>query len=398
MSRQMGCCGGPRVSIPGLVAAADLYPATTPYGRRARARLVYTLAAGRAAKIGNQVAYQRAMAGLRGLGDEGGSTLTTHGTIVDPAVAAAQAEPISATLRSIINQAAPGSAATFRQASAYIEIVLGLVNVGTAIGGAAGGDANAIRTINMIVSWVRTLISGSAPTIPTLDAAAVQGLVGFCRFKDMIVGITDGAFSAGRAAALAASNQGGADALETLRVWISGILDGICRIPQIREALAAQTAAVTAADIAARDAACRASSPMSRYDAAAAKCVCVAGYRDRGSAAEGCYPIETAPAGGAAGPIMLSPEQRRAIIGGRVPSLTPQQQLLLRPILVTMTPGTLDPATLCAPGETANPCSGVCDGGVYAGMTCVNGVPTKSGGGFLVPAAVGAAALFFLLK
>src|SRR5512146_2347683 len=66
----IGCCGRP-VSLAGLLAEADFYPAQSPQGRVARAKLAYTIAAGRAAQRGNRPAYDRAMKSLNGLGNLG---------------------------------------------------------------------------------------------------------------------------------------------------------------------------------------------------------------------------------------------------------------------------------------------------------------------------------------
>lgn len=406
----IGCCGR-QVSLQGLVAQADAYPARSPRGQRARARLAYTIVAGKAAQAGNREVYQRAMAGLRGLGAEGDG-ISTHGTVADPTVAAAAAPAITATLTSIFAQAAPSASASFRQLQSWTGVLMALARIGTSIAGAfPTADRNAINVANHILSWIGTLINGTAPTIPPLDAAAVQGLVGFCQFKEIVrtaigvpLGLAAGIITADAAANSRAPDAGALAALDSIRVWTDAIVNGICNIPQI-------AAAAGAVEADRQNTICMTTTPNSVWDPAynGGGCVCAPGFvaraRAPGVPGADCVPIPPPAPPGGGGPIQLTAEQRAALFAAqRGRTLTPRQQQLLvnRADLFTSTAGTLDPVTRCAPGESGNPCNGgICDGptGFYsAGMTCVNGVPTKASSGAILPLAVGAAALFFLLK
>lgn len=374
---RLGCCGSSRpLPLAALIARADAYPASSPKGRAARARLAYTIAAHKASQAGNGYALERALAGLRGVDLADGPTLTTHGTVdaqaaTDAAVAAAP--QIRATLSSLVSTfGSSGASAALTQASAYISIVLGFVNVGTGIGAAAGGDANAIRVVNMIVSWIRTLLTGSTPTIPDLDANTIRGLIAFCQFKDLVNGMIGSAIGAGSAYAGQQRDANAVTALATIGAWLTGIVDGICNISQVRTAMAAQSEAARAAALCAR-------TPNSRINPTSGLCECAPGFTPGGTPdASGSYQCVPGGSPSSSGPIMLTAAQRRALTA-RPGTLTPAQQSLVNAIPVTLIPGTLDPVTLCAPGETPNPCSGICDGGNYRSLTrCVNGVPTKA--------------------
>jgi hypothetical protein len=404
MARTIGCCGSPRVvpasSLEGLVAQADAYPKSSTRGRQARMRLAYSVVAAKAAQSGNHAAYARAMGALRGLGDGSSATLSTHGTIAEPETAAAEAPAIRATLTSLINTVTGGSAqvsATWRQIQGIGGILTGLAQIATGIASAVpGSDPNAVAAANMVISWVRSLLTGTAPTVPTLDARTVQGLVSFCRFRSAINGIVLASTGAIITALTAPAATGGTvdtnavTAVTTIGTWITGIVDGICNIPQV-------VAAAAALEGPAR---CAAIGPNVVFNATTGLCECAMGFSPQNCTPTGGCQCLPRPATAPAGPITLTPAQRAAIVASRTGrALTPAQQALLRVIPVVLVPGTLDPATLCAPGEAANPCTGMCDDrGPYAGTTCVDGVPTKSGGGAIIPLAVGAAALLFLMK
>jgi len=408
------CCGSsPRVSLQGLVAQADAHPANSPQGRHARAKLAYTIVAAKAAQAGNRPMFHRAMGSLRGLGD--GPTLSTHGTVATPEGAAEAAPAIRATLESLIAQGGdPAARAIFTQLQTVGGVLAGLASLGTEIASrVSGSDPRAIAAANMVISWVRTLLSGSAPTIPTLSANEVQSLVAFCRVApDVQIGVTS-VFSAASIATAAAGNSGATNALLSLQAWIEAILTGICNIPQIRTA----TTAVSAA------ASCAALGPHWTTDAENS-CVCEPGYRRESTSNVppygACVPV-TAPPSGDGTVFTLTLAQRRGLVAARsgvpVASLIPVScrnydprtgaappagcadaaRLLtlirVNPSLVTTTAGTLDPVTLCAPGETPNPATGVCDGGSYGPPPA----PPSSGGG-VVPLAVGAAALWWFFK
>ncbi len=239
----MGCCGyGPRrVSIAGLLADADFHPANTPQGRRARARLAYSVAAAQAARTNNPSAYRRALSGLANLGDEITSTDSS-----------AAAQGINGALQRL------GTNASFRnslsQASAYIGLALNAASLGTGIAATAcnGCDRTGIDVVNNVISWIRALMNGSVPSVSGLTPEQLNGFVDFCAVKDQIKGAAQIAFTAASAAANAAAAGGtagaaqAATALDTIQSFIGSFLDSICQIPQVQTAIANRAAAAAA--------------------------------------------------------------------------------------------------------------------------------------------------------
>lgn len=234
----VGCCGRP-VSLAGLLAEADFYPALSPQGRAVRARLAYTIAAGKAAQAGNRPAYERALSGLRGLGRFQSS---------DPAFAAASSG-VTAAVRT-----AASSPTTLPQAltsaSGYVNLVAGLASLATSIAQSAGGDQNAIDAVNTTVSWIRSLLTGSTPTIPTMSPDLLNGFVDFCRIKPTMTAILypiiDAVVVGLRAGAIRDPGMGqAADALDFIKGRITTLLDGICNVPQIQAAMTAAPAPTT---------------------------------------------------------------------------------------------------------------------------------------------------------
>ena len=240
----MGCCGyGPRrVSIAGLLADADFHPANTPQGRRARARLAYSVAAAQAARTNNPSAYRRALSGLANLGDEITSTDSS-----------AAAQGINGALQRL------GTNASFRnslsQASAYIGLALNAASLGTGIAATAcnGCDRTGIDVVNNVISWIRALMNGSVPSVSGLTPEQLNGFVDFCAVKDQIKGAVQIAFTAASAAANAAAAGGtagaaqAATALDTIQSFVGSFLDSICQIPQVQTAIANRAAAAAAA-------------------------------------------------------------------------------------------------------------------------------------------------------
>jgi len=247
----IGCCGNRPVSLAGLLADADFYPAQSPQGRTARAKLAYGIVAGRAAQMGNMPAYRRAMAGLNGLGDAAS----------DAAAGAAATQQITQLMQSTTGGSARVSAVA-GQVRTWVNLITGLANLGTAIGSAAGGDANAIRVANMVIGWVRSIGNGTIPPIPTLNANDLAGLVNYC---NNIRPVIDGGLQAGfgiATAAIQSTNHGSGDAnamnaLNTLQTWLiggpsggGGLLNALCTIPQVQAAAAAIAADQAAAQAA----------------------------------------------------------------------------------------------------------------------------------------------------
>jgi hypothetical protein len=226
----VGCCGRP-VSIAGLAELADMYPPTSPQGRRARARLAYTIVAAKAARAGDRRMYARAMHGLSGLGDLDLPTLLTQA-----GVSPAQFDSALATARP------------------YMNALLALASAGDAIAAQIpGADQTVVNVINMVIGWIRGILN-STPTNPfhftlsgvTLDPNTLHGFTQFCVWRGTITTAINVAMST---AMLAASSDANAQqALTLIGSVLTGIVDGICNVPQIAAATANVQAAGTCAD------------------------------------------------------------------------------------------------------------------------------------------------------
>lgn len=303
----IGCCGygGPRrFSLSGFLAEADAYPPSSPQGQAARARLAYGIAAGKAAQAGNRPAYERAMRGLAGLGT-GSPTPGFHG---DASAARAQ-------ITAAVSAAAPSPvslSATLTGISGYVDLVASLATLGTSIAQSSGGDQNTIDAINTVVSWLRSILTGAVPTVPTLSDSMLNGFVDFCRIKTQMTNVLypllDGVILTLRGVAVRdAGAREAADALTLIKSRVVTLLDGICRAPQIAAAMAAsmsQTCAdgsvIPSSSTCATDAQCRASDPNTI--AHGAGCACANGLLDPARPYMGCRPVAGTPGPTAAVP------------------------------------------------------------------------------------------------
>lgn len=284
---KLGCCGQSRVSLRGMISEADTYPANTARGRVARQKLAYAVAAGRAAQIGNKVAYSRAMNGLGSLGGlgtftAGSAAFSTAAARVTAAAHAATATPTPVPAASL------GS-----QLSTYTSLVAGLINIGTSIARTAGGDPNVTAAIDMVVGWLRAILTGSSTvTIPTLTPDLLNGLADFCAHKDQIqnpidLGLTAIA-SVVRGVGIASRDTGAqaaADAIDLVRGRAVGLLNSLC------------TAVVAAGGVAPVDCS---SIAHAVYDAAQGGCVCGPNFMASPTVADTCIPapVVFVPTGG----------------------------------------------------------------------------------------------------
>ena len=170
----LGCCGRP-VSIAGLAELADMYPPRSPQGRRARARLAYTIVAAKAAQAGNRQAYERAMHGLRGLRD----VPTT---------------PVSATSignlqQTLVALGAPGGRVqSLINTVGDVRAILGLV--GTLIDAIASATND--QGIEQGALWFNWFLQGMQGVPPTMDAGVFNTFADFCQGTDWI-GVISGA-------------------------------------------------------------------------------------------------------------------------------------------------------------------------------------------------------------
>jgi len=279
----IGCCGR-RTSLAGLLAEADFHPASSPQGRAARAKLAYTIAAGKAAQVGNRPAYDRAM---RSLGELGGLGLFTSS---DPVVTQRSATAVTAAVRAASSTSV---SATLTQIGPWADVIASLANLGTAIAGAVpGADQNTINAINTIVSWIRAILRGTAPTIPTLDANLLNGFVMFCAFKPAAWGILNPILVAGVTGLRVqgvrdASAAQAADVLELVRSRLGTMLDGLCA------AVAAQAPAPVPGATPANCTAAGAVGDNWVFRPATNECACADGYMS--APGNTCVPI---PVGG----------------------------------------------------------------------------------------------------
>ncbi len=384
----IGCCGAPRpprsTSLAGLLEAADNHPARTAKGKSARARLAYTVAAIEAARRGNPVVQQRALAGLRAieLGDAASDAAALQAQLQVMGMTA-QAQSIMSTIRS----------------------VTGLVSGVSSIIAAATNDAG----VREAVEWMKFFL-GTRGSIPPMNDAALTSMVDFCDNTGWVSAI-EGAIAAAGAIIEAAGGTGSsaADAaVGTVRVLTAALqFFGLFRTTVCGSPALARGRAVR----------CNAQIANSGWNAAAGSCECLPGFGPNpacwtpGTGACACIPSTSTAPTTPGSTIMLSTAQRQAILAHRSgATLTPAQRALLAPLppgMITGATGGLDPVTLCRPGETPNPCTGICQGSFdqfnSGRWTCVGGVPTQSssgggGAGAVVPLAIGAAALFYLFK
>lgn len=352
---QMGCCGSRPVSIGALLVAADSLPPNTVAGRRARARLAYTIAAAKAAQVGNRRAYAKAMRGLGELGT-GGPTTGYHGSV----------STASARVTAAVTHAAsgPSLAQVGAQIGAVVNMLASLAGIAASIAQAAGGDATAVAVANTVVSWVRAIVNGTPPTIPTLDANTLGGFVDFCRVGAPIktaVDLTIGGVITGLSASIAAAGVAGRTpnasevtavaVLTSILQRLDGMFDGICA------AVAQQATPVPGAS----SPQCVAAGVIGDnwvFDPVANTCNCAPGYSSAISPGQ-CLQPPAAPPGGT--PFHYQP--------GLLPFTMP----------FTLLP------TACPTGQVRG-ADGVCR------------APASSGGGLLIPAAIAAIAakmLFF---
>jgi hypothetical protein len=167
------------------------------------------------------------------------------------------------------------------QVRTWVNLLTGLATIGTTIGSAAGGDADAIRVANMVIGWIRAIGNGQIPAVQ-ISPSDLPGFVNYCQnIKPIIEGGLIGGYSLATTA-IQTTNGGRGDAnaqaaLDTIVMWImggpgggGGILNAICTLPQIQAAIqAAQAAAVPD---------CAGSIPNSQWNAAAGTCECMPGY------------------------------------------------------------------------------------------------------------------------
>lgn len=165
----------------------------------------------------------------------------------DIAPTSADASAATRGLQSLISRVAPSVRSQLSVAGTYINLVLGAAQIGTGIASSAcsGCDRTGIDVVNTIISWVRAILSGTTPTLPTMTPDQLRGFVDFCRIEPQIKGGVDAAFGIAIAAASAAGSRGdgaaaqAANALVTIGQFIDNLLDGICAIPQIQSAVLA---------------------------------------------------------------------------------------------------------------------------------------------------------------
>lgn len=277
----IGCCGN-RVSLAGLLAEADFYPASSPQGRAARAKLAYGIAAGQAARVGNRAAYERAMKGLAGLGALGIFMSS------DPVTAQRASTAVTTAVRTATTGVSIPAALS--GASQYVNLVASVANLGTSIARSAcnGCDTNAINAIDTVISWVRAILTGSAPTLPTLGPNELNGFVQFCLVKDAIWTILDPLMQAAvtglRAGAIRDAGLGqAADVLDLIRQRIGTMFNGICT------AIASQMPAPTPPTPGTSG--CPANST---FDAASNTCSCLPGYSSAITPGQ-CVAVPTSP-------------------------------------------------------------------------------------------------------
>jgi hypothetical protein len=329
----LGCCGSRPPSIGALIAHADSLPANTRRGLIARQRLAYAIVAAKAAQAGNRPMQERALAGLGELG---------RFTSSDTALTAAASSRIATTVARAA-PSGPSPAQILGAASPYLALLTQLADLGADIAGAVpGSDANAITAVHIITSWVRAIINGTPPQMPTLGPNELNSFVDFCRVKAPVKSAIDIAMTSVIAGLTAAGVRDAgamqaANALTTIKGRIDTMLDGICNIPQIQDALAP-----AAADC---------SSVPNAISDGAGGCTCAPGYSS---------------------------------------AITPGQCLPEGTSRFQYHPGTFQPGTPFTLLPTA------CPTGQVRGADGVCRAPVQAGGGLVVPAAVAAAAWFFL--
>jgi len=228
----MGCCGR-RTTAMGLLEEADAFPPTHPRGAKARRKIAYSVAAQRARQTGNRGAYERAMAGLRSI--DGLGLFSSSDTRL---TAAASTAVTSAVTRAATG---PSLAQIGTQVAAVVNMLTTIASLATSIAQAAGGDPTAVAVANTVVSWVRAIVNGTPPTIPTLDANTLNGFVRFCTVGTPIKSAVDFGFGAAiavfnaniLAATVAGRSPSASDTqavsvLTSLVQRLDGMFDGIC--------------------------------------------------------------------------------------------------------------------------------------------------------------------------
>ncbi len=237
----MGCCG--RRTALGLLAEADAFPPSHPRGAKARRQIAYSVVAYKARQDGNRVAYERAMRGLADLGLFSSS---------DTALTARASTAVTAT----VTRAAtgPSLAQVGTTVAAVVNMLASLASIATSIAQAAGGDATAVAAANTIVSWVRAIVNGTPPTIPTLDANTLNGFMKFCSigtpFKTAIdlgfstaIAVFSGNIAAAGIAGRApsASDTQAVSVLTSIQQRLDGLFDGLCAAVGSQAVTATQT-------------------------------------------------------------------------------------------------------------------------------------------------------------
>lgn len=293
----MGCCGSRPISIGALVAAADALPPDTRAGRIARQRLAYTIVAAKAAQAGNQRAYAKAMRGLGELAT-GTPAPTFHGD-----VSAARARIASSVTAA---SSGPSLAQLGAQIGAVVNMLATVAQLASSIAAAAGGDATAVAVANTVVSWVRAIVNGTTPTIPTLDATTLAGFVEFCRVGQPVKAAVDAGLTLAIApfagnvtsATLAGRTPNPSDVtavavLTSIMTRLDAMFDGICAAVGTQAGAQTQTCAdgsvIPSDRTCATDAQCRAEDPNSI--ARGAGCACANGLLDPARPYAGCAPV-----------------------------------------------------------------------------------------------------------
>jgi hypothetical protein len=341
----LGCCGSRPLSIAGLLEAADALPPDTRHGLIARRRLAYTIAAAKAAQVGNRAMYGRALKGLSEVG------LFTSS---DPHLATAGTR-IATTVRAAAR--GPSLSQTATQIASVVTLLASLADLAATVAGAAGGDPRAVTAAHTVTSWIRAIVNGTPPTIPTLDANTLNSFVSFCAVSTPVKALVDTAFGIAileltREASPRPVGNGDAGAgtaatvLTTILQRLDAMLDGLCA------AVATQAAPPPPA-------AMDCSSVPNAVPDGAGGCTCAPGY------SSAIQPGQCLPEGGA------PPRFRPGLIRLRLP--------------IPITPFTLLPAA--CPTGTVRGADGVCR------------APATGGGGSAAVIAIPAvAALWWFMR
>lgn len=226
----LSCCGRPVSNLQGLAEAADLLPASTRAGRRARARLALAVLERRAAARGDTAMVARVRQGLASLGDAASDARRAAVAASIATVRAGRERRDPATGEIVDQLQARRDARIGRDVESVLLLLQGAVSLADApVQAEARGEATraanegrepnySARDAGKVLAWFRWLFGGAFPS-----DAAESDLRLLASTYEVALPLVTVALVTGKLAAARANNTGLRDALTGIENYLASM-------------------------------------------------------------------------------------------------------------------------------------------------------------------------------